>query len=925
MGLPPKKLACPRCGSEDVQRYGDIFVCFSCRASFPASKAAGSDKHMRLFISYGHPESLICERIMAALRDRGHQVWFDRTSIVHGQDWREQIADGIRQSDGVIACLSAHSVRDPGVSLDELSIAIGVRGGNIKTVLLGPEQDVRPPASMCHIQYLDMSQWRQFLTSDGTGFTPGFQAWFDRKMAQLIAVVESDDSRQFVGQISAIRNMLHVNYDTSKQQALLERGVVGRKWLTDQVDAWLDDPAGARLCVLYGEPGVGKSAFAARYIHYNPRVAAGLFCEYDRPIYNNARTVAMTLAYLLACRLPDYRLALMGILEQEKRLGALSAAELFDRLLATPLASLVIGGDHETLCIVIDGLDECAQGERNALAEVLAQYAPRLPSWLRILVMARDVSSVTGPLEGAFSMRLQADQAQNMEDVRQYLAGQLYAFRDEPDWSGALDALAERSGGIFLYAALAADAIRAGKVSLRDADAFPSGLGGIFYRWFGWFFPDQAEYESRFRSPLGMLLAAPAPLPTQELRRIFGWDENDLNDFLRRMKVLLRSGRDDFDKDTVVFSHQYLSQWLDSPEAERFRSSRSAAVRMMADRFYQLFRAAPTALIPYEAMYMLPLLAQAGQTARHDQMAASWDLFWALLRSRNQSRFQERLDTALQCSRQAVAVAERAAVRQPEKRNLLCTAWSNEAIVLELLGRLDQALALHSKTLSLAEQLAQEQGQTPESLSSVCEYTKNMAGILDTMGRHDQALSMYQQVLERRQQLLREQDTPSNRWHLSNAYNSVAGMLRRAGRTGEAIALYEQAMALINELLQEKDDPNYRRSLFFSCFGKAGALMKLGRPDQALPLYEQAVSLGQRQIQQTNVPMTRRELWNALECAGDALRIMGRLTEALAYYRRALPIAEKLVRELNAARDQRRRRVLEEKIAYTTRTPPNRR
>ena len=112
---------------------------------------------MKLFISYGHPQAVICRKICEALRDRGHQVWFDETHIPHGSDWRAEIVNGIISSEGVLSMIDRHSVRDPGVCLDEMSIAIGVRGGNIRYILLEKRAVAEPPASMTTRQWLDMS------------------------------------------------------------------------------------------------------------------------------------------------------------------------------------------------------------------------------------------------------------------------------------------------------------------------------------------------------------------------------------------------------------------------------------------------------------------------------------------------------------------------------------------------------------------------------------------------------------------------------------------------------------------------------------------------------------------------------------------------------------------------------------------------
>jgi hypothetical protein len=112
---------------------------------------------MRIFLSYGHDanEELV-RRIKADLEKRGHDVWFDKTEIKAGDDWRRAITDGILHSQRVVSFLSKHSTRDPGVCRDEIAIAIGVKGGNIQTILVESEAEVQPPVNIGHIQWLDM-------------------------------------------------------------------------------------------------------------------------------------------------------------------------------------------------------------------------------------------------------------------------------------------------------------------------------------------------------------------------------------------------------------------------------------------------------------------------------------------------------------------------------------------------------------------------------------------------------------------------------------------------------------------------------------------------------------------------------------------------------------------------------------------------
>lgn len=154
-------IKCPKCGSEDVfQKKDGSCLCGACGHRFMPQQEPAEFVPMRLFISYGHKESEICKRIYQALKERGHQPWFDEDQIRFGHDWRERLANGIEASNSVVACLSQYSTREKGVCLDELAISVGVKGGNIVSILL---DDVNPPSAVSHRQWLDMRDWEEKL------------------------------------------------------------------------------------------------------------------------------------------------------------------------------------------------------------------------------------------------------------------------------------------------------------------------------------------------------------------------------------------------------------------------------------------------------------------------------------------------------------------------------------------------------------------------------------------------------------------------------------------------------------------------------------------------------------------------------------------------------------------------------------------
>lgn len=280
---------------------------------------------------------------------------------------------------------------------------MGVTGGNIHTILLQEENIINVPPTIGFEQWFDMSDWKK-KKAEGD---QAYNEWFKAKMDDVIRRLRDPEHVEKYGQITELRKKLNVQYAVGRQQKLLNEHYTGRKWLGEKIDAWLEDPNAPRRCLVTGVPGVGKSAFAVHYAHYNPKTAAALFFSADMPNYNDPCVVIQTLAYLLACRLSAYRKSLLWELNQEDRttLAKLTEKELLDKLITRPL-SQAINGNHPAMCIILDGLEECGDPQKNTLAKTIARYADSLPWWLHILIVARDVPAVKNytknPSRGTF-------------------------------------------------------------------------------------------------------------------------------------------------------------------------------------------------------------------------------------------------------------------------------------------------------------------------------------------------------------------------------------------------------------------------------------------------------------------------------------------------------------------------------------------
>lgn len=746
---------------------------------------------MRLFLSYGHPESEICQRICAALKEHGYDPWFDQSDIRTGDNWRVSIQEGVRSSNAVVACLSPHSTRERGVCLDELAIAVGVKGGNVHSILLAPEQEVKPPATIGHEQWLDMSDWKEQKAAGPDVFAE----WFRGKMQELFRVLDSKETREFNGQIQYIHDHLNVYYDTSRQNALLQKRFVGRAWLEEKLEHWMDDPAGKRMCLLYGGPGVGKSAFAVHYTHYNSRVAACLFCRSDMEVYNAPRTVIQTLAYLLACRLPEYRQSLlMHLPENKAELEHLSEKELFARLLEEPLRLSVDGG-HQTMVLVVDGLDECGSPEENALARTLAAYADSLPAWLRILIVARATPAVTAYAAGAWKLEIAADAAANRADIRAYYEACLQAqFAEDPQWNASLEALTARSQGTFLYAEMMCSLLQE-RGTLSAAEEYPDGLDAMFAAWFQYFFPDRNDYCRNWRLPLSCLLGAKAPLPEAALRRVMGWSAGQLRDFCQRINVLLRRGTNTFGDNTLSIDHAYIRQWLQRDQP--YAAPAEDGIEAQARAFYAHLEEDADSLSFYEAVQLPVLLQQAGMKKQCQVLARSKTWSNKVLEAGNLYLDLGKLDLG-----------------KLEEADKIYTDALN---LYKSQGNPKDALIMYQKSVIPREQLMQE--YLEEYLEESSRLSTDIFDIYCILNHGLYKRSAYQ---------------------LANRYNMIAGIYRKQGDLGEALNWYQKECVLFRKVAQRSGIEKDAIIFSTSCCNAAEIYEEQGQLDKALEFYRKA-------------------------------------------------------------------------------------
>jgi len=453
---------CPKCGdAATFSKKRGRHYCAECDHEFDIASLTVSPQ--TIFLSYAHRSDReedydISEELVLLIKEKleqdGHTVWIDKEGIRSGTQWRERITAAILEHAHFLSFLSIRSVRDPGVCLNEISIALG-SSRHIQTVLTEDERRVAAPLTISHIQWHDFQDWREIRAGSKTGpMGEDWETWFSNGMERIREILVNAQNACVEGDLRKLRDILDPR---GFEARIVEKtvGFHGRKWLFDAAQSWLDHST-SRIFWLRGSPGIGKSAFAARLTHQCRSAVIGLFmCDFQgrKDPEESAREAICTLAFQIASRLPDYRLKLLH--QQQINLDKIkkrSAYELFEFLITEPLNRSGKIPESTRLCLVIDGLDEAGRSNGgNALAELLTKHAELLPEWLGILVTSRPepyLEQILSPLSGT---SVDGQSTENQLDLSNWIDQRLPTQLQGDKRQRVIESVLEKSGGTFLY------------------------------------------------------------------------------------------------------------------------------------------------------------------------------------------------------------------------------------------------------------------------------------------------------------------------------------------------------------------------------------------------------------------------------------------------------------------------------------------
>ena len=600
-------MKCPFCSSMDTQFKAKAgrWECQACEERFDGTSPSGSSplppslsdkaaKPKRIFFSYGHDANReLVDRFKADLESRGHQVWIDYKEIGAWDDWKGAITRGIHDAEMAIAFLSIHSTRDPGVCRNEVAMALQ-HFGKVYPVLVEEVPRESIPVTVAHLQWPDLSRWREFRDQGDLDF----ERFYEEKFLEIVSRVEGEAGR-FASEAEVLRRALNPSGFEGRFARHLD-GFTGREWVFDTFEHWLDHQSSSRVFWIKAGPGFGKTALAVQMANRHRAAIVGTwFCDHQSVELRDPIRALCTIAYQLALRWDDYRVRLFPRLglyadsspeqigEARKELAKKSLQDLFSFLISEPMAGL-IWREHK-LVILVDALDEAAEADgTNSLAALISGRFLELPEWIGFVVTSRPDASVLAHLQGFRPFAIEAGDSRNTADLQSYAKGQIEPLLDGVDvaeWERLCALLVEKSAGMMLYIRLVAEGLREGTLTVENLGSLEAGLPGLHSRY-------HAGFEARFgkgfhdtvQPLLRLFMAAPGPMPLDLAAEVLVWDRELAERTRARVGSYLVE-----DQGGLSLFHKTLGEWLGSESAGLYFTDTEPATKTLGEFLWTCF------------------------------------------------------------------------------------------------------------------------------------------------------------------------------------------------------------------------------------------------------------------------------------------------------------------------------------------------
>ncbi|KAG8714715.1 hypothetical protein FRC09_017326, partial [Ceratobasidium sp. 395] len=261
-------------------------------------------------------------------------------------------------------------------------------------------------------------------------------------------------------------------YDSDASQ-LGRRGCTQntRQLVLRRLQDWASDPKGAKVYWMNGMAGTGKTTIAysfCRILEASNQLAASFFCSRSLPECRDVTRITPTLASQLSRFCRSMTGVLSRVLENDPNTSNRGVMTQFEKLISEPMLQAKGRLPSGLPVVVVDALDECSEyGDARLFLSALLRFAKDLP--IKFFVTCRPDSTALTKLSDGGEIPYSLFHLHDIEeslvraDIETYLAEELKTMQATPT---QIQALADRSGALFIFAATAVRYIGLDKPSI---------------------------------------------------------------------------------------------------------------------------------------------------------------------------------------------------------------------------------------------------------------------------------------------------------------------------------------------------------------------------------------------------------------------------------------------------------------------------
>ena len=799
----------------------------------------------RIFISYGRQDAThVAVWLHQELVALGYDVWLDQHDLQQatGAEWERKIEDAIRQRDVVIALMSPHSVRPQSECRNEISLA---KDSDLAIVPVMVNRCDRP-LRLHALQYIDLA-----------GFERLSQQARAILLNKVIDAIEHGVSEDPL--LASLREKfapLDFDWMFSRHEKF-----VGREWLFDQFDKWLQDNSEPVL-FLVGPPGIGKSAALSKWIQMRMKIGAVHFCRHDRADLRDPVVMVKSIVTQLLQvqnQLPGFAESISSINlgSSDKAMDSTDrAAELMDTMVLDPLRKIQPG---QCWVLVIDALDEGGEGIQNLLAKVQGH----LPPTVKMIVSARPEADVLTLFPN--KVVLNALGAENQADLVKYVQQRMdlsnrFAASDEIEKQHIVDGVVAWSEGVFLVAVLVLDEIEAGRLEINNLNDPIGGLAGFYLQHFRRLFANEEKYQD-VADCLEVMLVSHEPLSDQFIADVLDRPVRNVTRALNQLGSLVP-----VQQGTRSPFHKSLFDWL--------RASQE---------------------IPHT--YALPV---GGGLVRIEKWCERMGTVEA-------SNFMgeiyctkpfRKLDKACAKYEKSLEIARNIVInlKTLESYEILCATLNNVASIKQALRELDSANKHYEECLAIRRDLAKKYC-TSEHHRNVCVSLDNVAGIQEARNNLDSAYENYNESLKIRRKLMAEVNSYDTSREVLKSLGHIADIMSKIGNLDVAVKTLTECVEISRNISFRFRSAESERVLSIFLDRVGAAYYGLKEWDLAHRHYEESLKITERIALELGTLEGRRDITVTIESIAQVEFARQHDELALEHHGKSLQIREGIANE----------------------------